>query len=151
MLEGLVKPNVLAVFGLAVATAALPMLVPEWRPAVKAAIKFGVTLFAESEGEAEAELVQSLIATTIATIREELAKPPDAGARGDAVHSQIRRFKHRARRRSRHWDGDAEGCGRVYRRHVAGLQAALAHQQSRQNSDREHEIITDALEALAES
>ena len=150
MLEDLAKPNVLAGFGLAIASATLPQLVPAWRPAVKSAIKFGLTLLAESEGEAEAELAQSLIEATIEAIQAELAKPPADGARNEAVRRRIRHFKHRARRRSRHWDGNPEGRGRVYRRHIAGLEAALADQQRRPNSDGDRQIIAAAAEVLAE-
>jgi hypothetical protein len=149
MLDDLAKPNLLAVFGLALASAALPRIAPEFRPALKTAIKFGITLFAESEGEAEAELVQSLVEATIDAIRDELAKPADAAERTAAVRQQISRFRHRARRRSRRWDGDAAGNGRVYRRHVGRLAAALADQEQR-SLDKDRPIVAEAAAQLVQ-
>lgn len=149
MFEDWAKPNVTTIFGAAVVTAAVPLLFPEWRPALKSAIKFGLTLFAESEEEAEIELIQSLVEATIEAICEELAKPAaDDGERCAAVQQHIRHFKHRARRRSRHWDGDPEGQGRVYHRHVAKLETSLM-QQEQKTAARGRAIIADAAASLA--
>ena len=149
MFEDWAKPNVMALFGVAVVTAAVPLLFPEWRPAVKSAIKFGLTLVAESGEEAEAELIQSLVEATIEAICEELAKPTAEPERCAAVQQHIRHFKHRARRRSRRWDGDPEGQGRVYRRHVAKLETTLM-QHAQKTSPRGRAIIADAAATLAQ-
>lgn len=143
------KSNVVAVFGVAVASVALPRLAPELRPAIRTALKFGITLLVESEGEAEVELAQSLVEATIEAIREELARPADETERRAAVRRRIGHFKHRARRRSRRWDGDADGNGRVYRRHVRRLEAALAVEQQRV-AGRNQPILAEAAAHLAQ-
>jgi len=149
MLDNLTKPNLIGVFGLAVAAAVLPELVPEWRPALKSVLKFGVTLLCESQEEAEAELIQSLVVTTIEAIREELATPAGEAERRAAVQHKIRHFKHRARRRSRRWDGDEDGEGRFYRRHVKRLEAALADQEQ-QVAPGDRPVIAEAAAHLAQ-
>ena len=148
MLDDLAKPNVTALFGALVLTAASPVLLPDWRPALKSAIKFGITLLTESQEEAETELIQSLVETTIAAIREELAEPAGDPERRSAVQRHIRDFKHRARRRSRRWDGDGDENGRCYRRHVARLEASLAGQEQRVPT-RDRPIIAEAVASLA--
>jgi hypothetical protein len=149
MLDDLAKPNVIVVFGAAVLSTALPALLPQWRPALKSAIKFGIILLAESEEEAEAELIQSLVETTIAAIREELAEPAGDAERGAAVRCRIRHFKHRARRRSWRWDGDSEGHGRCYRHHVRRLEVSLTDQAQRLPA-RDRPIIAEAVANLAQ-
>jgi hypothetical protein len=148
MLDELAKPNVVIGFGLAALTAALPLLLPEWRPMAKSAIKFGVGLLAESEEEAEAELIQSLVETTIEAIREELAKPAPEAERGEAVRQRIHHFKHRARRRSVRWDRDSDEHGRSYRRHVRRLEARLLDAEQRAPA-RDRPIIAEAVAGLA--
>ena len=148
-LEDLTKPNLVLLLGLGALSVAVPKMLPEMRPTVKSAIKFGLALFSESEGEAEADLIQSLVAATLAQIQKELSGPGSEPERRARVRRNIARFKDKARKRADRWASDEPGRRRSYRRHVAGLESALAARKQHADPDTQ-DIIEDAFVALAE-
>jgi hypothetical protein len=149
MLESITKSDILAVVGLGVAAAVLSGLLPNARPALRSAVKFGVDLFLESEGEAEAELIQSLVAATMHGIREDLSKTHSEPERRDAVEARVENFKRQARIRARRWGSDQQDRHRRYHRHLARLETTLARKKQEALPERDRRVLDYAFEALA--
>jgi hypothetical protein len=149
MLESLTKSDIIVVAGLGVAAAVLAELLPNARPALRSAVKFGVDLFLESEGEAESELIQSLVSATMHGIRDDLSKTNNEPERRDAVEARVENFKRQARVRARRWGGDQQDRHRRYRRHIVRLETTLARKKQEALPERDRRVLDYASEALA--
>ena len=147
MFEQLTKSNMAIFAGLALASLALPELLPNVRPTLRSAIKLGLGLLAESELEAEAELVETLVAAAMDGIRQDLSQPTTGTERSEAVQKRVEHFKHQARTRAQRWARNAEDRHRRYRRHVAKLQSSLANRKH-QIAQQDQQILDYALTAL---
>ena len=147
MLEHLTKSDIAIFAGLGLASLVLTGLLPNLRPAVGSAIKFGIDLLTESELEAEAELIDALVAAAIEGIRKDLSKPGTAPERSNAVGKRIEHFKHQARTRARRWAADHDDRDRRYRRHVATQEASLA-KQKQHIAQQDQRVLDYAFAAL---
>jgi hypothetical protein len=147
MLDNWTKSDMVAMLGLGVAAAVLSELLPNARPLIQSAIKFGADLFLEAEGEAEAELIQSLVSATMHGIRQDLSQARSEPERREAVQARVEHFKQQARVRARRWGSDHQDRHRRYRRHVVRLEASLA-QKKQEAAPRDQRVLDYAFEAL---
>ena len=148
MLENITKSDVVTVLGLGLLAAAVSELLPETRPLLRSAVKFGIDLLTESEVEAEAELIHSLIVATMGNIRQDLSGQASEPERREAVATRVEDFKRQARIRARRWGSDPHDRHRRYRRHVAKLETSLAKQKG-QVGPGDQRVLDYAFEALS--
>lgn len=143
------KSDIVAVVGLGVAAAVLSDLLPNAKPLIQSAIKFGADLFLEAEGEAEAELIQSLVSATMRGFRQDLSEVRNEPERREAVEARVEDFKRQARTRARRWGSDQQDRHRRYRRHINRLQASLEKKKREGVPERDRRVLDYAVEALA--
>lgn len=149
MFENVTKSDIVTVLGLGLATAALSELMPNAKPLLQSAVKFGVNLFLEAEGEAEVELIQSLITATMQGIRQDMSATASEPERREAIEARVEHFKKQARIRARRWGSDQQDRHRRYRRHVARLETTLARKKQEALPERDRHVLDYAFEALA--
>lgn len=147
-LEDIVKLELPTALGLGVVMLIATRLIPDSRPALKSAVKLGLSLIGEGEAEAEAAIIDQLASTTIGPLLEALFAPP-----GDpAAHAQVDRALHHFRRRAQvhagRWAHDPTHVDRHYHRHVRRLRRRLEHEWQRHPGGDRHryERVISALD-----
>jgi hypothetical protein len=147
-LEDLTKLELPGALGLGVVMLIAARLIPESRPALKSAVKLGLSLIGESEGEAEAEIIDQLASKAVGPLLDVLFAPPGDPAAHAQVDRTLRHFRRRARVHARRWAHDPAHVGRHYRRHVRRLRHRIEHEWQRHPGGDRHryERVISALD-----
>ena len=151
-LEDITELGLPTTLGLGVVMLIAARLIPDSRPALKTAVKLGLTLIGESEGEAEAEIIDQLASNTVGPLLDALFAPPGDAAAHAQVDRPLQHFHRRARVHAHRWAHDPAHVDRHYRRHVRRLRRRLEHEWQRRpggDPQRYERVISELDSELA--
>ena len=131
LIEDMLKGNLLLAAGIGTTALVLPKVLPALPPAMRTAVKGGLSLFSASESEAEGGIIDRLDDNALKYALQGLSGSGSDAERHAAAQGAVDEFKRKAGARAGRYAHSESNRSARYHRHIAALRHAITREQSR--------------------